>query len=245
MKARFLQIAGLSFVLSTMLLLGACHKKSAPVVPPQAPPPAAKPTATLTASPASVQRGDAVQLTWSTQNATDVRIDPVGTVSVNGTQKLAPAASTTYTLTAKGPGGTVQESARVTVTEPPTPVAVAAAPTDRELFEHSMKDIYFDYDRYDVRPSDATALKADAAFLASHPSYKFVISGHCDERGSEEYNLALGSSRADGVRDQLVKLGVASNRIKTISYGKEKPFCMEANEQCYQQNRRAHFALEQ
>ena len=86
--------------------------------------------------------------------------------------------------------------------------------------------------------------EADADFLDSHPSYKVVISGHCDERGSEDYNMALGSNRADGVRDQLVKLGIASNRIKTISYGKEKPFCDEPSEKCWQQNRRAHFSLD-
>jgi len=107
-----------------------------------------------------------------------------------------------------------------------------------------MKDIYFNYDRYDVRAEDAPSLKADADFLTAHPSYKIVISGHCDERGSEDYNVALGSNRADGVRDQLVKLGIARDRIKTISYGKEKPFCTEQNETCWQQNRRAHFSLD-
>ena len=131
----------------------------------------------------------------------------------------------------------------MTVTPPP-PVA-AAGPTDQELFERNVKDIFFDYDRYDIRPADAETLKVDADFLAAHPSYKFVVSGHCDERGSEDYNMALGSSRADGVRDHLVKLGIAGDRIKTISYGKEKPFCTEHNEQCWQQNRRAHFSLDQ
>jgi peptidoglycan-associated lipoprotein len=147
-------------------------------------------------------------------------------------------------LTAKGPGGTIQATARVTVTVPPQPVVKDVA-SDPELFQRNVKDIYFDYDRYDVRPTDAAALKADADFLAAHPSLKVVISGHCDERGSADYNLALGSSRANGVRDQLVKLGIAPARIKTISYGKEKGFCNEMNEQCWQQNRRAHFSLDQ
>ncbi len=245
MNARFLRFAGLSFVLSAILLLGACHKKSVPVAPPQAPPPPAKPTATFSASPSNVQRGQSVQLTWSTQNATDVTIDPIGAVALSGTESLAPSESTTYTLTAKGPGGTIQATARVTVTVPPPPVAVQAGPSDLELFQRNVKDIYFDYDRYDVRPADAAVLKADADFLAAHPSYKVLISGHCDERGSEDYNMALGSSRANGVRDQLVKLGIARDRIKTISYGKEKPFCTEQNETCWQQNRRAHFSLDQ
>ena len=248
MNARFLRLAGLSFVLVAILLLGACHKKSVPVAPPpQAPPPPAKPTATFSVSPSDAQRGQSVQLTWSTQDATDISIDSIGAVAPNGTKSLTPSESTTYTLTAKGPGGTIQASARVTVSASPQPppVAVEAGPSDLEMFQRSVKDIFFDYDRYDVRPADADALKADADLLAAHPSYKVVISGHCDERGSEDYNMALGSSRADGVRDQLVKLGIARDRIKTISYGKEKPFCTEQDEQCRQQNRRAHFSLDQ
>jgi peptidoglycan-associated lipoprotein len=243
MNARFLRFAGLFFVLSAILLLGACHKKSvpAPTTPP-APPPA-KPTATLSVSPTNVQQGQSVQLVWNTKNATDVTIDSLGAVAATGTQSLVPSASKTYMLTAKGPGGTVQEIARVTVTVP-LPPPVAAGPSEQEMFQRNIKDIYFNYDRYDVRAEDAAALKTDVDFLTAHPSYKIVISGHCDERGSEDYNMALGSNRADGVRDQLVKLGIASNRIKTISYGKEKSFCEEQNEKCWQQNRRAHFSLD-
>jgi len=243
MSSRLLRLAGYSFVLSAVILLGACHKKTVPA-PPTPPPPPAKPSATLSVSPTDVQRGQSVQLTWNTQNATDVSIDAIGTVALTGTRSLTPSDSTTYTLTAKGPGGTTQATARVTVTMPPTPVA-QAGPSDQELFQRSVKDIFFDYDKYDVRLSDAVTLKADAEFLAIHPSYKILIGGYCDERGSEDYNLALGSNRANGVRDQLVKLGIGGDRIKTISYGKEKPFCTEHNEACWQQNRRAHFSLDQ
>lgn len=243
MSARFLRFAGLSLVMSAILLLGACHKKAVPAPPAPAAPPPAKPSATLTVSPINVHRGQSVQLNWNTQNATNVSIDTLGAVSPSGIRSLTPTGSTTYTLTAKGPGGTVQATARVTVTEPPQPVKVASS-SDEELFRQNIKDIFFNYDRYDVRAEDAAALKADADFLAAHPSYKVVISGHCDERGSEDYNMALGSNRADGVRDQLVKLGIASNRIKTISYGKEKGFCDEMTEKCWQQNRRAHFSLD-
>ena len=133
MSARFLRFAGLSFVLSAILLLGACHKKSVPVAPPPPPPPA-KPTATFSASPSDVQRGQSVQLTWSTKDATDVTIDPIGAVAPNGSKSLAPSESTTYTLTAKGPGGTIQASARVTVTAPaPPPVAAQSAPSDSTI----------------------------------------------------------------------------------------------------------------
>ena len=244
MNSRFLRFAGLSFVMSAILMLGACHKKSVPA-PTAPPPPPAKPTATLSVTPTNVQQGQSVQLAWNTTNATDVSIDSLGAVSPTGTRSLVPSASTTYMLTAKGPGGTVQEIARVTVTTPPPPPMAAAGPTDEQIFQRNIKDIYFNYDRYDVRAEDAAALKADADFLTAHPSFKVVISGHCDERGSEDYNMALGSNRADGVRDQLVKFGIASSRIKTISYGKEKPFCDEPNEKCWQQNRRAHFSLGQ
>jgi len=245
MNARYLRLAGLSFALSITLLLGACHKKSTPAQPPLPPPPPVQPTATLTVSPTNVQRGQTVQLIWNTQNASEASIDSLGAVATTGSRSLMPSDSTTYTLTAKGPGGSTQATARVEVTVLPPAAIVPTGPSDKELFQRNVKDIYFNYDKYDVRPSDAVTLKTDADFLAAHPSYKVVISGHCDERGSEDYNMALGSNRADGVRDQLVRLGVARDRIKTISYGKEKPFCSELNEQCWQQNRRAHFSLDQ
>lgn len=245
MNARFPRFLGLSFVLSVILLLGACHKKSVPAPPTPPAPSPAKPIATLSVTPTNVQQGQSVQLAWSTQNATDVSIEPLGAVALTGTRSFVPSESKTYTLTAKGPGGTVQDTARVTVTVPPPPPAAAAGPSDQELFQRSMKDIYFNYDRYDVSTEDAAVLKADEEFLTAHPSYKILISGHCDERGSGDYNMALGSNRADGVRDQLVKLGIASNRITTISYGKEKPFCDEPSEKCWRQNRRAHFSLGQ
>jgi hypothetical protein len=108
MNARFLRFAGLSFVLSAILLLGACHKKSVPAPAAPPPPAPAKPTATLSVSPTNVQQGQSVQLAWSTQNATDVTIDSLGAVAATGTRSLVPAASTTYVLTARGPGGTVQ-----------------------------------------------------------------------------------------------------------------------------------------
>jgi peptidoglycan-associated lipoprotein len=156
---------------------------------------------------------------------------------------VSPTESTTYKLMAKGPGGSQEASARVTVTAPP--VAAVPSPTDAELFAQNVKDLYFDYDKYQVKADEDAVLKADAAFLAAHPAVKITISGHCDERGSEDYNLALGSNRADTVRDQLVSMGVSKDRIKTISYGKEKPFCSDENDQCFQQNRRAHFVFGQ
>lgn len=222
--------------------LGACAKRvvTAKAKPPARPP--AAPVAALIVSPSHLQKGQSTHLTWSTQNANDVTIEGLGTVAASGTRSISPQESTTYKLVAKGPGGTQEADARVTVTAPPP---IATGPSDSELFAQNVKDVYFDYDKYDVRSEEQVILKAHAQFLAAHPGYKLTISGHCDERGSEGYNLALGSNRANTVRDQLVSLGVSADRIKTISYGTEKPFCSAENEQCWQMNRRAHFAMNQ
>jgi peptidoglycan-associated lipoprotein len=112
------------------------------------------------------------------------------------------------------------------------------------LFSQTVKDIYFDYDKSDIRADQQASLQGDADFLKQHATIRFTIEGHCDERGSTEYNLALGDSRAAAVRNALVQAGISGDRVKTISYGKEKPFCTESNEQCWQQNRRGHFVYQ-
>lgn len=232
----------LEFALGAILLLGACHKKQAPPPPPPPPPPAA-PTASLTASPETIDKGQSSTLTWQTTNATDVSVDNgVGAVQPNGSQQVSPAESTTYTLTAKGAGGTQSATARVTVNAPPPPPPPPAQNlTDEQLFSQNIKDIYFDYDKSDVRADQQASIQADVAFLQQHPNITFTIEGHCDERGSTEYNLALGDSRASSVKNALVAGGVGADRVKTVSFGKEKPFCTESNEACWQQNRRGHF----
>jgi peptidoglycan-associated lipoprotein len=233
----------LIFALGAILFLGACHKKTPPPPPPPPPPPAA-PTALLTANPNSIQQGQSTTLTWQTSNATDVSIDGVGAVQASGSQSVTPSDSTTYTLTAKGAGGTQQATARVTVTQPPPPPAPAPGPSEEELFSQNVKDIYFEYDKSDIRAEQQSSLQADVAFLKQHPDIHFVVEGHCDERGSTEYNLALGDSRAGSVQSALTQGGVRASNIKTISYGKEKPFCTQSNEACWQQNRRGHFVYQ-
>jgi len=129
---------------------------------------------------------------------------------------------------------------------PPASPVVAKKPelTDEQLFAQNVKDIFFGYDNADVRGDEQPAISGDAAFLASHPAIKVLIEGHCDERGSDEYNLSLGESRADKIRNALIREGISSDRIKVISLGKEKPFCSTAeNDSCWQQNRRAHFVV--
>ncbi len=125
---------------------------------------------------------------------------------------VTPHDSTTYTITATGPGGTQSATARVTVTIPATATAAAGAPqiTDDELFNQNMKDAFFDYDKATIRPDAETALTGDAGFLKDHQSIKFTIEGKCDDRGSEEYNLALGDKRATAAKNFLVNAGVTA-----------------------------------
>jgi peptidoglycan-associated lipoprotein len=242
-KQRKLKWITLVFALGAIMMLGACKKKVAPPPPPPPPPPAA-PTASLTANPNTVEKGGSTTLTWETTNATDVSIGGIGAVQASGSQQVTPTDSTTYRLTAKGPGGTQEATARVTVTTPPPPPPPAPSATEEELFSQNVKDIFFDYDKGDIRADQQSSIAGDIEFLKQHPNIRFTVEGHCDERGSTEYNLALGDSRASAVRNALVQGGVAADHIKTISYGKEKPFCTESNEQCWQQNRRGHFVYQ-
>ena len=244
MKQSSMRWLVLIVALSAALMLGACGKKKTPPPPPPPPPPPT-PTASISVDPSSIQTGQSATLTWQTSNATDVSIDGIGAVQPNGSQSVSPSDSTTYHLTAKGAGGTQEATARLTVTQPPPPPA-AAAPTvtDEDLFSQNIKDIFFDYDKSDIRADQQGSIQANAQFLNQHPNINFTIEGHCDERGSTDYNLALGDQRASSVKNALTAAGVNASRIKTISYGKEKPFCTESNEACWQQNRRGHFVYQ-
>ncbi len=244
MKQQTLKSVATLFVLGTIMMLGACHKKAAPPPPPPPPPPPA-PTASISVSPDTIQAGGSSTLSWQTSGATDVSIDGIGAVQPSGSQQVSPAASTTYHLTAKGSGGTQDATTRLTITPAPPPQQMTtSSPTDEDLFGSSIKDVYFEYDKSDVRGDQSAAIQADAQFLSQHQGINFTVEGHCDSRGSTEYNLALGDQRASSVKNALVAAGVSANRIKTISYGKEKPFCMDENEACWQQNRRGHFVYQ-
>ncbi len=106
-----------------------------------------------------------------------------------------------------------------------------------------LQDIHFDYDSYDMRPDARIILKSTSDYLLKNASLRVLIEGHCDERGTAEYNLGLGDRRARAAKDYLVSLGVVSSRIDIISYGKEKPLCDEHTEDCWTKNRRGHFVL--
>jgi peptidoglycan-associated lipoprotein len=202
------------------------------------------PTAQLTATPALISANDQVKLSWRTAYATTVSIDGIGDVPSSGVKSVTPAESTTYHLVAKGGGGTAEATARVTVNGPPAVMVPNSTMSADEEFKANVQDIFFDYDTYDIRGDAQATLSRDASYLVSHPEVKIVIGGYCDERGSNEYNLALGQNRADAAKNALVTAGVAANRIRVLSYGKEKPFCSESTEECWQQNRRGGFTPE-
>ena len=234
-------------LVGVVAIVGGCKKHVASVPPAQTTPaPTAQPTVTLTASPTTVNPGASVNLTWSSTNATDLSIDPsVGKVAVEGSTPVTPTESTTYMITANGPGGTATATARVTVTGG----AAVVAPTSStpagisELFEQNVRDAFFDFNKADIRPDARDALTKDAEFLRSYSTVHVTIEGHCDERGSTEYNLGLGQRRAQASKNYLVSLGISADRIDTVSWGKERPFCTESTEECWQQNRRGHFVM--
>lgn len=119
-------------------------------------------------------------------------------------------------------------------------IPVAAAPAPAAVVD--LRDINFDFDKYNIRSGDAEILKGDAEWFKANPGKKLRIEGNCDERGTVEYNLVLGQKRADSAKNYLVNLGVDAKSMDTISYGKERPVCTEKNEGCWAKNRRAHFA---
>jgi len=256
-------------VLGAMVLMAALSvgcKKSAPLAPRTPPPPstaggernnegaAGRPSiVAFTVEPSTVERGQSATLKWSVTNATSVIIDHgIGSVDVSGQRTVVPADSTTYALTARNENGSTGATATVNVTVPVPIEKPDTRPGPKETItqqiEH-LQDAYFDYDKNDIRGDAQTALTADASALkqifADFPSAVIIVEGHCDERGSAEYNLGLGDRRASSARDFLVQLGVPADKLKTVSYGKERPKCTDASEDCYQQNRRAHFSAGQ
>lgn len=240
----------LATTLAALAIVTGCHKNASGVNPsalgPAPTPAAPAPTATITADPVAIDLGQSVVLNWRSQNASSVSIDGIGDVNLNGTQTVSPSNSTNFHLVAKGDGGVTEANVRVTVRVPVAPTAPAAVADmgSEAAFHQNVQDIFFDYDSYDLRADATTSVTQAASYLASHPNIKVIIGGYCDDRGSAEYNLALGENRANSARAALVSAGVSSNRLRVISYGKEKQFCTEDTESCWQQNRRAQFSLD-
>ena len=232
---------------AALLPIAGCHKKASPPPPPPPAMSAATPTADITATPSTLNAGDSTVLTWHTTGATDVSIEGMGAVATSGTQTVKPAESTNYHLIARGDGGSADATARVTVggsAAPTTASNLNEGDLDDATFHQNVKDVFFDYDSYDVNETSQAVVTGDAAYLNRHPGVKIVLGGYCDDRGSTEYNLALGENRANAAKQALVAAGVTADRIRTVSYGKEKQFCTEHDESCYQQNRRAQFTID-
>jgi peptidoglycan-associated lipoprotein len=236
----------------------ACKRHQAAAVPTPPPPEstpartAAAPVISVRADRPAITRGQSAVLTITTENATSVSIEPgIGTVPVNGTRQVSPSSSVTYVATAIGPGGSKGDTVRITVNDPPAPVvtpirAVTSAvantpPTLDQQIQRSMQNVLFEFDKADIGPDQTSRLETAAAFLKQNPNLKFTIEGHCDEKGSEEYNLALGERRANAVKQFLVRQGISESRFTTVSYGEEKPLCREQTDACYQRNRRAAY----
>lgn len=246
----------LLLLIVSVLMTASCRKRVAaappPAPPPVAPPPPAPaPAITLRAQPATIERGQSSTLQWEARNAATVQIDPeVGQVAVMGNRQVNPTSSVTYTARATGPGGTATDNVRVTVNVPPAPPPppppAPPKPPDKTietLFRENVQEVYFDYDKADIRPDQVGKLQNNATWLKQNAGVRFTLEGHCDERGSEEYNLGLGDRRANAVKEFLLSQGLAASRINTVSYGEERPVCREQNEMCYQRNRRAAFTM--
>ncbi|HTC36654.1 MAG TPA: OmpA family protein [Bryobacteraceae bacterium] len=249
---------GAVLLVALVMFAAGCKKK----VPPPPPPPAPTPTATappppgapvinsFTAEPSTIEPGQSSTLRWSITGATDMTINNgVGAVQSQGQRQVFPRASTSYTLTVRGPGGMDSRSVNVEVSSPPPPPPPAPSTprlSSADMLQQQSQDAFFDYDMSEIRSDARSALTSDAALLKQifqqDPNFTVVVEGHCDERGSAEYNLALGDRRATAAKDFLVQLGVPADHLKTISYGKERPQCTEANEACWQKNRRAHLS---
>jgi peptidoglycan-associated lipoprotein len=127
-----------------------------------------------------------------------------------------------------------------------TGTTIPSLPSPKEFVESAaLRDVYFDFDRYDVRTGDKGTLDENAKWLKTNQGALLLIEGHADERGTNEYNLALGERRAKATRDYLVSIGIDAGRITVISYGEERPTCTEKAEPCWSKNRRAHFLVKQ
>jgi peptidoglycan-associated lipoprotein len=187
------------------------------------------PVASLTAEPDAIERGKTTKLKWTTENAKIITIEGVGEVPASGEREISPRISTTYTLSGVGDGGTATASARVTVVDPPAPVAerprvIETGPSIEEQFKSIMVSVFFDLDKFDLKPAEEDKLRRMADWLnqEKNRTIVFVVEGNCDPRGTAEYNIGLGDRRARSVKDFLGGLGVDPSRADTVSYGLER-----------------------
>lgn len=256
----------LAAVLFVMLILGSCGKRPPPLPPSPAPTTAPGvsepsdadrgsailvPELELRIEPPVINPGESALLTWESQNADRVEIEPsIGAVEASGRVKFYPDSTTTYSVTAKGPGGEITKrvTVEVRVEAPGTGIVTEEdlrGLTQEEQFQADVQPVFFSFDSAELTGESQLTLDANVRWLnrPENRLVQFVLEGHADERGSEEYNLALGDQRAAVVRDYLVQRGVAADRIHTVSLGEEKPFDTRQTEAAYALNRRTEFVL--
>jgi peptidoglycan-associated lipoprotein len=256
-KHLFTQRALMALASVSLALTVGCHHKDKGIPPSSLGPDNSSsqqvaPTASITADPLAIDLGQTVVLNWRTTNANTVTIDSIGAVNPNGTQTVSPSTSTDFRLVAKGDGGSTEATVRVTVRVPTAPLGGTTTMGDSgngtnvsdAEFHAAVEDVFFGYDSYTLRPDGQAAATQAANFLTRHPGIHVLIGGYCDDRGSAEYNLALGENRANAAKTALVNGGIPASRIRVISYGKEKQFCTEQTDACWQENRRAQFSID-
>ena len=250
-------VALILLLVSSVFFLGSCAKRSQPLL---RPPAATKtspidkpetevlpsPTLEISASPSTIERGQQTTLSWDSTHTTSLMIDGgIGNMAPTGSLILSPAESITYTATASGSGGEVNASTRITVVDR-TEARIEITDITRlqeAIRQGKVRPIFFEYDKAELTVETERILAENAGWLQQFPKAEIIIEGHCDERGTEEYNLALGDRRAQATRQYLLQLGVDSHQLKTLSYGEELPFAGCHDESCWRQNRRAHFRL--
>jgi OOP family OmpA-OmpF porin len=218
--------------------------------PPPPPPPPAAPTVSISADPASIQKGQCSNLTWNSSNAASVSIDQgVGAVAASGSKQVCPPSGTSYTATATGPGGVRTASTSVSVTAPPPPPPPPPVappppppPPKREPTKEELTivlNIEFDTDKSVIKPAYEPEVARVAEFMKLYPQVKGVIEGHTDNIGSKPYNDKLSLRRANAVKEQLVKkYGIDGSRLSTAGYGFSKPVADNKTEEGRQKNRR-------
>ncbi len=191
------------------------------------------PTVSFTANPPMVDKGNCSTLSWTSTDATEASIDnAVGEVAMSGSRDVCPPQTTTYTISVAGPGGSITSSVTVNI----TPSMTSAVLSEFVIF--------FDFDKSFIREDAKPVLEKLGTYLKGHKDVKILIEGHCDERGTNEYNFALGERRSQAAKNYLTDLGVDGSRLKTISYGEERPADPGHEEEAWAKNRRDQFVEE-
>ncbi len=257
MKSWIVWGLNLLFFSSLLVFWPACGKKPAEVAPIPRPVPRTRtatppspdypaPTVEITSSPSTIGLGSQTRLMWQSTNAASVVIDSgVGNVAETGSLMVSPRVSTTYSVTAIGPGGEATSGTRVTVVTKTEPIMVY---TDIDSLQQAIdggqvQPVFFDYDKALLTHAAKRVLEGNARVFRQFPDIGIIVEGHCDERGTEEYNLALADRRAQMARAYLIELGGDPQQLESLSYGEERPFSPGHDESSWRLNRRAHFVI--